>query len=217
LTSEAYTPARPLLRGVSHQWAFFASLVAGGLLIAGADGPAAYVSAAVFASSVAAMFGASALYHRITWSSQQARLLMRRVDHAGVYGLIAGTYTPFGLLVLHGPWRIAMLATVWTGTAAAAGLKVVWVDAPKWLAAASGIALGWIGIVAAPQLVRALGPSGTVLLIGGGIAYTAGAIVYARRRPNPMPTVFGYHEVFHVLVIVAVALQYAAVAFWVVH
>jgi hemolysin III len=161
------------------------------------------------------MFGASALYHRITWSPARRRL-MRRLDHAMVYGLIAGTYTPFGLLVLHGSWRIVVLAIVWSGAAAAVVLKLVWIDGPKWLGAVIGIALGWVGVVVSPQLIDAVGISGMGLLLGGGVAYTLGAIVYAIRRPDPLPAVFGYHEIFHALVVAAVGLQYSVVAFYVV-
>src|SRR5207302_4698464 len=181
----------------------------------GAEGTRARVSAAVFAASVAACFGASALYHRVTWQPH-VRLWMRRIDHAGVYLLIAGTYTPVSLLVLRGAWRPAILATVWTGAAAAIVLKVVWVAAPKWLAAAIGIALGWVAVIALPQLVTRLNPAGVILLVVGGFAYTAGAIVYARRRPDPVPHVFGYHELFHALTILAVACQYVAIPFFVV-
>ncbi len=202
---------KPLLRGVLHQAAFFASLAAAPLLIVGADGTRARVGAAVFAGAVVACFGASALYHRVTWTPH-VRLWMRRVDHAGVYLLIAGTYTPVSLLVLHGAWRPAILAIVWTGSAAAIVLKFVWVRAPKWLAAAIGIGLGWVAVVALPQLVTRLSVVEATLLIVGGLAYTAGAVVYARRRPDPVPAVFGYHEVFHALTIVAVICQYVAIA-----
>ena len=206
---------KPLLRGVLHQAAFFASLAAAPLLILAANGSRARLSAAVFATSVAACFGASALYHRVTWQPN-VRLWMRRVDHAGVYLLIAGTYTPVSLLVLQGAWRPAILATVWTGAAAAIVLKFVWVAAPKWLAAAIGIALGWVAVVALPQLIRRLDVLEVTLLIVGGLAYTAGAVVYARKRPDPVPTVFGYHELFHALTIVAVVAQYVAIALVVV-
>ncbi len=141
---------------------------------------------------------------------------MRRVDHAGVYLLIAGTYTPVCLLVLSGAWRLVVLAIVWAGAAAAILLKFVWVEAPKWLAALIGIALGWVGVVVLPQLVTHLKPVAVVLLISGGLAYTAGAIIYARRRPNPAPAVFGYHELFHALTVVGVACQYVAIAFFVI-
>jgi hemolysin III len=207
--------AKPLLRGALHQAAFSVSLVVGTLLVVYAEGPRATTAAAVFAGSVAAMFGASALYHRITWPPR-ARLWMRRVDHAGIYLLIAGTYTPVGLLVLHGAWRISVLAVVWSGAAAAIVLKFAWVAAPKWLAAVIGIALGWVGVVVLPQLVGRIGAAGVALLLAGGLAYTAGAVVYARRRPDPVPSVFGYHELFHALTLVAVACQYVAVAFWVI-
>jgi hemolysin III len=131
-----------------------------------------------------------------------------------IYALIAGTYTPFGLLVLTGAWQVVVLAIVWSGAAAAMLLKLVWVDSPKWLAAAIGIALGWVGVVAFPQLAR-IGVVGMVLIVAGGVLYTAGSIVYARRRPDPAPAVFGYHELFHALVIAAAACQYAAIAFYV--
>jgi hemolysin III len=172
------------------------------------------VAAIVFATSVVTMFGASALYHRVDWSPRW-RLRLRRIDHAMIYGLIAGTYTPFGLLVLHGSWRIVVLAVVWAGAATAALLKVVWVHAPKWLAAAVGIGLGWVGVVVTPQLAHVIGASGLTLLVAGGLAYTAGAVVYALKRPDPLPALFGYHEIFHALVIAAVACQYSVVAFYV--
>src|SRR5256886_8744733 len=192
---------KPLLRGVLHQAEFVASLAAGPLLILEAEGTRARFAAAVFAASVAACFGASALYHRVTWTPR-VRLWMRRIDHAGVYLLIAGTYTPVSLLVLQGAWRPAVLTIVWAGTAAAIVLKFVWVAAPKWLAAAIGLALGWVAVLALPQLIAHLDPAAVVLLVVGGLTYTAGALVYARRRPDPMPSVFGYHELFHALTIV---------------
>ena len=191
------------------------SIAAGILLVAGADGSERRFASAVFAGSVTACFGASALYHRVTWTPR-VRLWMRRVDHAGVYLMIAGTYTPVSLLALDGRWRPAVLAVVWTGAAAAIILKFVWVGAPKWLAAAIGIALGWVAVVALPELLERVNPVAVVLLVAGGIAYTAGAIVYARSRPDPVPAVFGYHEVFHALTIVGIAFQYSAIAFFIV-
>ena len=206
---------RPLLRGVIHQAGFTVSLVVGTLLIVGADGARAHVAAAVFASSVAICFGASALYHRVTWTPP-VRLWMRRIDHAGIYVLIAGTYTAVCLLALQGAWRWTVLSIVWAGAVAAIVLKFAWVGAPKWLAAAIGLALGWVGVVAFPKLASTLDPAAVVLLGVGGLVYTAGAVVYVRRKPNPAPAVFGYHEVFHALTIVAVACQYVAIAFFVV-
>jgi hemolysin III len=206
---------RPLLRGALHQAAFTAALVVGALLIAYADRNATTrTSASIFAGSVAAMLGASALYHRITWSPR-VRPWLRRLDHAGIYLLIAGTYTPVGLLALHGAMQRAVLAIVWSGAAAAVLLKFVWVKAPKWLAAVIGIALGWVGIAALPDLWNTAGVAAVALLAAGGLAYTAGALVYACKWPNPAPRVFGYHELFHAFTIVAVACQYVAIAFYV--
>jgi hemolysin III len=210
----APAPVKPLLRGVLHELAFVVAVALGVVLIQDADGLRPRVAAIAFAVSVAAMFGASALYHRVNWSPRPRRW-MRRLDHAMIYGLIAGTYTPFGLLVLHGSWRVVVLAVVWAGAAAAVVLKLAWVDAPKWLAAVIGISLGWVGVIVAPQIVSRIGVSGFILLLAGGVAYTAGAVVYALRRPDPLPTLFGYHEIFHALVIAAVALQYSVVAFYV--
>lgn len=206
--------AKPLLRGVSHEIAFYAALVAGALLVATVDGSREQLAAAAFAGSVVTCFGASALYHRRTWGPR-ARLWMRRVDHAGVYLLIAGTYTPVGLLALDGNWRVGVLATVYAGAGTAIVLKFAWVGAPKWLAVVLGIAIGWVAVAALPQLATRLGATALALLAAGGVAYTAGAIVYARRRPDPIPHAFGYHELFHALTIVAVVCQYVAIAFYV--
>jgi hemolysin III len=207
--------ARPLLRGVLHQAAFSVSLVVGTLLIVGAEGARRHTAAAVFAGSVAVCFGASALYHRVTWTPR-VRLWMRRVDHAGVYLLIAGTYTPVCLLVLDGAWRLVVLVLISAGAGAAIVLKFAWVDSPRWVAAALGLALGWTGLVVLPQLATRLNPFAVALLGIGGLAYSAGAIIYARRRPDPLPAVFGYHELFHALTLVAVACQYVAIAFFII-
>jgi hemolysin III len=206
---------KPRLRGVLHEAAFSVALVVGTLLVVFADGKRASLAAGVFAGSVAAMLGTSALYHRITWSPR-VRPWMRRLDHAGIYLLIAGSYTPVGLLTLSGTLRTVVLAVVWTGAALAIAVKFVWVDAPKWLSAVIGLALGWIGVAAMPQVWGNAGPAAVVLLAAGGVAYTAGAIVYARRRPDPVPHVFGYHELFHALTLVAVSCQYVAIAFFVI-
>jgi hemolysin III len=207
--------AKPKWRGVLHQAAFVVAVGIAPLLILTADGGRAQFAAAVFAGSVVACFGASALYHRVTWKPR-ARLWMRRIDHAGVYLLIAGTYTPVSMLVLRGAWRPVVLTIIWAGAAAAIVLKFVWVGAPKWLAAAIGIALGWVAVVVLPQLVGRVNLAAVILLVAGGLAYTLGAIVYVRRRPDPVPEVFGYHELFHALTIVGVACQYVAIAFFIV-
>ena len=207
--------ARPLLRGVLHEVAFFVALVVGVLLVIYADGTRASTAAAIFATSVVTMLGASALYHRVTWSVR-VRPWMRRVDHAGIYLLIAGTYTPVGLLTLRGTMRDVVLGVVWSGAAAAIAMKFIWVGAPKWLSAVTGVALGWAGVAAMPQVAKYAGITAVTLLGVGGLAYTLGAVVYARRRPDPVPSVFGYHEVFHALTLVAVTCQYVAIAFFIV-
>ncbi|HEY1370251.1 MAG TPA: hemolysin III family protein [Gaiellaceae bacterium] len=206
--------SRPRLRGVLHQAGFVAACLVGTVFVAAVDGRR-LVAAAAFAGSAAAMLGASALYHRVTWSPR-ARPWMRRADHAGIYLLIAGTYTPVGLLSLHGDLQRVVLAVVWSGAAAAILTKLCWVGAPKALSAVFGIALGWIGIAAMPQLAQTAGAAAVALLAAGGLAYTAGAIVYARRKPDPAPAVFGYHELFHALTLVALTCQYVAIAFFVV-
>lgn len=205
--------AKPLLRGVLHQVAFFLSLIAGALLVAGTSGALNLAAAAVFTGAAAGMFGASALYHRVRWRPSTRRW-MRRVDHAGVYLMIAGSYTAYGLLVLSGTWRVAVLAVVWSGACAAIVLRFAWVDAPGWLAATLAIAIGWVVIVVVDDVFRALGPTGFGLLLAGGVLYTAGGVVYAFRRPDPFPAVFGFHELFHALVVAAVACQYTALALY---
>jgi hemolysin III len=205
---------RPLLRGVSHLAAFVAAVPVGITLGLAADTAVERAGAIAFAASVVTMFGASALYHRVMWKPR-VRPWIRRLDHAMIFALIAGTYTPVGLIVLRGEWRITILAIVWSGAAAAILVKLFWVDAPKWLAVAIAVTLGWVGVIIFPQIFDRVGVGGAVLLLIGGVAYTVGAIVYALKRPDPVPAVFGYHEIFHAFVIAAVACQYVAVAFFV--
>jgi hemolysin III len=208
------TALKPRLRGYSHAVAFVAAVPLGLALILEAQTSRGRLSAIVFAATVAAMFGASALYHSPNWSEAPKRWL-RRVDHAGIHALIAGTYTAFGLLALSGWWRWVVLSIVWAGALAAIVFKFAWLNAPTWISAVIGVALGWIGVVVFPQLLHKIGVGAMLLVLAGGLLYTAGALVYALRRPDPRPAVFGFHEVFHVLVIAAVACQYAAVAFFV--
>ena len=207
---------KPRFRGVSHEWAFFISLPLGLLLVISAPSGRAALAAGIYALSVALLFGASALYHRITWASEAARRWMRRVDHSMIFVLIAGTYTPFALLALDGTLATAILIAVWVGAGAGIVMSLVWPDAPKWLLALVYVALGWVAIAAFPAMLDQLGITAMVMVGVGGALYTAGAVIYATRRPNPSPTVFGYHEIFHALVIGAAALQYAVVAFYVV-
>ena len=202
---------KPRLRGVFHQYAFFVALVLGAGLVAAAPGGRERVAAAIYAVSVAGLLGTSALYHRRDWTVR-ARMWMRRLDHSMIFVLIAGTYTPFALLVLHGALAKAILIVVWAGAALGTILNLVWVSAPKPVTAAVYLALGWVAIAAMPQMAREIGAVGVGLVAFGGVLYTAGAVIYALHKPNPVPGVFGYHEVFHALVIVAAAAHFAAVA-----
>ena len=204
--------AKPRLRGVSHQWAFFVSLATGLVLMLLAPDGEARVAAGIYSLSVCALFGTSALYHRINWRSLSARRWMRRLDHSMIFVLIAGTYTPFALLALDGKIATAILIVVWSGALAGVVLQLAWVDAPRALSAVVYIAMGWVALVAFPEMVDKVGITGTALVAAGGLLYTVGALIYATKRPNPAPTVFGYHEVFHALVILAAALHYAVVA-----
>jgi hemolysin III len=204
---------KPRLRGVFHQWAFFVSLAAGLALILLANGSTATIAAGIYAFSLSALLGVSALYHRINWRPA-ARRWMRRLDHTMIFVLIAGTYTPFALLVLHGTISHVVLIAVWVTAGVGTVLNLLWWNAPKPVTAAVYISTGWIAILAFPQLWDGLGPVGFGLIVLGGILYTAGAIVYARRRPDPRPAVFGYHEIFHLLVILAAACDFAAIAIY---
>ena len=202
---------KPRLRGVSHQWAFFVSLAAGAALVLLANGSKATIAAGIYAFSLSALLGVSALYHRLNWEPT-ARRWMRRLDHTMIFVLIAGTYTPFALLVLHGDLARIVLIAVWVMAGAGTVLNLLWWNAPKRVTAAVYISTGWVALLAIPQLWDGLGPVGFGLIILGGILYTAGAVVYARRRPDPRPAVFGYHEIFHLLVIAAAACDFAAIA-----
>jgi hemolysin III len=206
---------KPRLRGVLHQWAFFVSVIGGVVLVVAAPAGRATLATSIYAVSVSALFGVSALYHRITWASAEARRWMRRLDHTMIFFLIAGTYTPFGLLVLDGTLATAILCAVWGGALAGVVLNLVWIDSPKWVTAVVYVAVGWVAIIAFPELTSELGVMAIVLLALGGVLYTLGAVVYARKKPDPSPAVFGYHEIFHALVIAAAALQYAVIAFYV--
>jgi hemolysin III len=204
---------KPKLRGVFHEFGCYVGIVLGVPLVLTADEGRARLSATVFAACVVVCFGVSALYHRPNWRPA-VRSWLRRLDHAGVFLLIAGTYTPFGLLVLSTSWAVPVLSVVWAGALGAIVLKLFWVRSPKWVTAAIGLALGWVGVVAVSQLLK-LDAGGFALVVVGGLLYTAGALVYAGRRPDPAPAVFGYHELFHVLTLGAAGCMYAAIAFYV--
>lgn len=210
-TGVAPPSTRPRLRGVSHQIAFFVSLVSGPVLVAVAPDPATRIEVAIYACSLSGLLGVSALLHRRDWPPT-TRQNLRRLDHSMIFVLIAGTYTPIAGTVLTGGLRTAVLVTVWVGALAGVVLTVAWIGAPKWATALPYVALGWVAVIAAPELIDGLGAAGFSLLVLGGALYTAGAIVYAAKRPDPFPTVFGYHEVFHALVIAAAISHYAVIA-----
>ncbi len=207
---------KPRLRGVFHQWACAGSVPLGLVLVVVAETPRARIALLVYSVSLVALFGVSALYHRINWRSLSGRDWMRRLDHSMIFVLIAGSYTPFAVLVLHGPLAVAILLAVWAGALLGTAFNLMWRNAPVWLRAGLYIGLGWIAVAALPQLGASIGIGGLSLLGAGGVLYTLGAVVYALRRPDPVPAVFGYHELFHILVIAAAALQYAVIAFWIV-
>lgn len=206
-------PARqekPLLRGVSHEIAAFVALLAWVALVTAATPGRGRFAATVYGATLTALFTISALYHRPTWAPRP-RLLWRRLDHSAIFLLIAGTYTPLCLL-LGGAAGTAELAVVWGGAALGVGQSIAWPRAPKPLIAVVYVALGWVVVPVIPALLRVLGGPSLALLAAGGLAYTVGAVVYAVRRPDPFPRVFGYHEVFHALVVVAAACHFAVAA-----
>jgi hemolysin III len=213
-TAEAIAAVKPKLRGVSHEWAFFISLVFGAALIFFAKTPKATLAVAIYAVSLSALLGTSALYHRVNWTRPNVRQWMRRLDHSMIFFLIAGTYTPFALLVMHGPLATAILIAVWVGAIAGAIVEMVWIGHPKWVSAITYLGIGWVAAVAFPQLWDVLGPTAALMLVGGGLLYTAGAVIYAIQRPNPVPAVFGYHEVFHAFVIAAALVHFSVIAFF---
>jgi hemolysin III len=212
--AEQIAKVKPRLRGVSHEYAFFVSLVLGAGLILIAKGGEARLAVTIYALSLSALFGVSALYHRVDWQRPSARRWMRRLDHTMIFFLIAGTVTPFALLVMEPPLSTALLIAVWSGALAGTIVELVWIDHPKWVAAIVYIAVGLIGAIGFPAIVVEAGITAGVLIAVGGALYATGAIIYAAQRPDPSPTVFGYHEIFHVLVIAAAAAHFAAIALY---
>ena len=205
---------KPVLRGWLHLLWFGASLVLGTLLVARAHGAVRITALAIYAASVSAMFGISALYHRGNWSAAWNRRL-QRLDHAMIFLLIAGTATPAFLLATSGTFRLACVITMWALTAAAAAVRLAWMSAPELVAGATFVGLGWIAVLALPGVWIHAGAAAGALMLSGGLLYTAGALSYHRRRPDPYPAVFGYHEVFHACVCAAAACQYAAIALFI--
>jgi hemolysin III len=206
--------AKPKLRGLTHLYAFGVAVVAAVALVATAPEGDATVAAVIYGVTLVGMFGASALYHRGNWSPPVARRLLQ-LDHTAIFLVIAGTYTPVAMLATSGTAADVLLALVWL--IAAGGIVFEWLpaQAPRGYVTAVYLVLGWIGAFAIFSVWENVGAAGALLLTAGGLAYTAGAVVHAARRPDPWPEVFGYHEVFHVLVILAAVLQYTAIAFFV--
>jgi hemolysin III len=207
-------PVKPRLRGVIHQVAFFVSLASGLALILAAPTAGSTAAMAVYAVSISCLFGTSTLFHRHTWGPV-GRRRMRRADHSTIFLAIAGTYTAVAGIALSGWARTTLLCIVWIGALIGIAIRQLWLDAPKWVITVPYVTVGWAALVVLPQLWRALGPAGFTLLLLGGIAYSAGAVVYAAKRPNPVPGVFGYHEVFHACTVVGAVLHYVAIAFFV--
>jgi hemolysin III len=205
-------PVKPRLRGVSHEYAFFISVGCGVALILAASDGRARIAAAIYAVAVSALLGTSALYHRVTWRPT-ARRWMRRLDHSMIFMMIAGTYTPVALLALKGTLATTILIVLWCGAFGGVIFKLLWIDAPKWLFASVYCLLGLVTAAVFGELPAAIGWLGVSGLALGGLLYLIGAVVYTSGRPNPWPKVFGYHEIFHALVIVAAGLQYAVIAF----
>jgi hemolysin III len=205
----------PVLRGVSHFWAFWCAVVATIPLVALAPAGAARSAALVYGAGMCVLFAGSATYHR--WRcGPRVRMLLCRIDHSAIFVFIAASYTPVSLLVLDGPTGTALLAATWAGALAGVALSLAWIGAPRLLFPGTYVALGWVVLMAMPELVSRLPLAPLILFAGGGVLYTAGAVVYATRRPDPWPDVFGFHEVFHALVIAAAAMHFVAMAGWII-
>lgn len=206
---------RPALRGTLHVAATVLAILGAAWLLLEANSPTGYVGAAVFATSLILLYGTSASYHQIRWRPR-GRAVLKRLDHAMIFVLIAGTYTPFCLDVSLA-WGIPILSVVWGLAGAGVLVKLARPDAPRWLSVTLYVSLGWVAFAAASEVVSRYAGGPLALLVLGGVAYTIGGVVYALGRPNPWPRVFGYHEVFHALVVAGSALHYSAIAFYVVH
>jgi hemolysin III len=206
--------AKPKLRGVLHEVAFVVSLVTGTVLVWIAPTLGSTLIMVVYAASISLLFGVSALFHRHTWGPV-GRRRMRRADHSTIFIAIAGSYTAVAGIALSGWARTVLLCMVWGGAVVGIVLRQVWLDAPKWVIALPYVVVGWAAVVVLPQLYRALGSTGFALLLAGGLAYSAGAVVYALKRPNPVPGVFGYHEVFHACTIVGATVHFVLIAWFV--
>ncbi len=203
---------KPRLRGWLHLGTAPLALAAGIVLVSLSPTVPAMIASAVYALSAVMLFGTSAVYHVGRWSPR-AQKVLRRMDHSNIYLIIAGTYTPFVLLVLEGTLRTAMLVLIWGGAIAGVGFKMLWLNAPRWLSTALYLAIGWVAVLFVPQLIGGTHPATWILILVGGVLYSVGAVVYGLKRPDPAPRWFGFHEIFHSLTIAAFVCHYVAVSF----
>ena len=208
--AEIAAAVKPLLRGWIHLGMLPVSLIAGAVLVAIAPTTTARWSTLVFALTSVMLFGTSAIYHRGTWSPRVAGVL-RRLDHSNIFLIIAGTYTPLAVLLLPPPTARLLLWIVWVGAVLGLLGRVLWMDAPRWLYTPIYVALGCVALGFLPQFAQNGGADVVALVLGGGVAYIAGAVVYGLKRPNPSPRWFGFHEVFHVLTVIGFGCHYVAV------
>ena len=205
-------PPKPLLRGWSHVVGFVAAGAIGGVLIGVSPGATTRLLVIVYVWGLCTMLGVSALYHRLRWTPE-GLAFMRRLDHSTIFLAIAGSYTPIAGVCLDGWLRTTMLALVWGFTALGIVLQWIRIDVPRWASTAVYAVVGWVAVIALPQLWDGMGPLGFSLMLGGGLAYTLGAVVYGMKRPDPWPRVFGYHEIFHLFTLIGAGLHLATVAF----
>ena len=209
------TDPPPVLRGRLHQHTIWFSLAAAGLLIALAPPGTARLTAAIYGVGLNALFIASALYHRWPPASRWKPVL-RRIDHCVIFVFIAASYTPVAALVLEPPSSTIVLVSVWGGAVLGVVFSVAWIDAPRFAVALAYIGVGWVIVIALPEIFGDTGAIPTALFLAGGLLYSGGAVVYARKKPDPWPRVFGFHELFHALVIAAALLHFVAMAGWVI-
>lgn len=214
ISAAAAGDVRPVMRGTLHLAMAILAPFGLVLLLFIADSPRAYVGAAIFAATLIALYATSASYHLVPWPSR-LRGAIARLDHSMIFALIAGTYTPFCLIVLGNGWGITMLALVWSFAGAGMLLKVMWPGAPRWLSVGLYLGVGWLALIPAAEIVTRMHLGAIAVLLLGGACYTAGSVVYAQKRPNPFPRVFGFHEVFHALVISGSLLHFALIAVYV--
>jgi len=206
---EQVVPEKPLWRGWIHAGTFPVTIVAGIILLVAADGPAATWSSAVFVASSMLLFGNSALYHRINWQPR-TKMIFKRIDHANIFLLIAGSYTPIAVLALPPDKSVLLLSLVWGGALLGIAFRVFWINAPRWLYVPLYLALGWGALMFIVDFFQANAVMMTLIMVGG-LCYSVGAVVYGLKKPNPVPGVFGFHEIFHALTVVAFLCHWVAI------